>query len=76
MHCASQSYHRDLKRACEEKAKRNFGGCSSVFEVGHLGYPLSDMSRLLTCYSDLLIHAVRTVQLTGFPSLDSSHSRL
>ena len=41
------SYHRDLKRACEEKTKGNFGGCSSVFEIGHLRYPLSDMSRLL-----------------------------
>ena len=48
MRCASWLYHRDLKRACEEKTKSDFGGRSGVFEVGHLCYPLRDMSRLLT----------------------------
>ena len=47
MHCASDLYHRDLERACEEETKRDFGGRSGVFEVGHLRYPLSNMSRLL-----------------------------
>ena len=55
MHYESRSYHRDLKRACEEKTECNFGGCGSVFEIGHLGYPLSDVPRLLTQLSDLLI---------------------
>ena len=59
MRYESQSYHRDLKRACEEKTKRDFGRCSGVFEIGHLGYPLSDVSRLLTQLSDLLILPVR-----------------
>ena len=48
MYFGSWPYHRDLKSACEEKTERDFGGRSSVFEVGHLRHPLRDMSRLLT----------------------------
>lgn len=39
----SLSYHRNLKRTRELKAKRNFGDCSGVLKPGHLGCPLSDM---------------------------------